>query len=291
LGLQELSTEDKLKQVAFAGVGAGVFRGGMEIAPKGYSALEDALFPEYSANKKLESLLNQDLSSPASMQRVFDYLDNNANLSERNVAIAKQAMDTDAILVRNNPYDKSPEGIDRFTSEINDYVSVLETGQTRAELMGTTGIKNLDDNMFEISNDAAIDINANVWTPEARAKNPEVFKALDEQQTQVDELRSRIEAAENTMRSRVVDDTVRFSDPILADRIKTVNDELSSSPSKKRRIELEKERDMLVESLDIKGLNKVERYNVLRVNKRLLPICTGADTSLASLFPHAAFRE
>lgn len=279
LGLEELSTEDKLKQVAFAGVGAGLFKGGMEIAPKGYSALESSLFPEYASNKKLESLLNQDLSSPDAFRRVSDYLDSNVSMSERNKAIAKQALDADTILIRNNPYDKSPAGVDRFVAEVNDYVSVLETGSTRAELFGTTAIKNVNDDMFEISSDAAVDINANIWTPEARAKNPEVFKVLDEQQAEVDSLRSRIEAAENTMRSRVVEDTVRFSDPITADRLKTVNDELNASPNKKRRLELEKERDVLVESLDIKGLSKVESDYKIGAKREIRSLKSSLDSA------------
>lgn len=283
LGLEELSTADKLKQVAFAAGGAAIFRGGLEVAPKGYSAIEAKLFPEMSQNKKITELIHSDLSSPDTAMRISDYINNNAQMSEVNKNIARQALDSELILIRNNPYDKSGDGLNRFVSDVNNYVSLVETGKSVDDLMGGASLRSLEPELHPISNEAAIDLDTNIWEPEARANSPEVFKLLDEQKKDVESLLIRISEAESVMRRRGVEDSISLTDPILGDRVKAINSELDANPTAKRRKALEKERDIITESIDIKGIKQAESDYLIGASREIRALKKSLSTAKRKL--------
>lgn len=253
LGLEALSTPDKIKQIAFAGAGAGLFRGGFEVTGKGYRSLEAKLAPE----NELDRILAADLAKPDAWRRVGEYLDKNVK-SPRDREAITHALDTDAILIRNNPFDKGIEGQDYFSDQVNDFITTFETGKTRADLMASSGIARTNTFFGNMDKDAALDITTSVWEPEARARNPAVFKQLDEQRQAVTELEKRIQDMENAASRRTVEDTVEAFDPVIGQRLKAINIELDGTPNKKRRAALEKERDMLSDSLNEKVLARVE---------------------------------
>ncbi len=267
LGLDELTLGQKLADVAMAGAGGALVRGGIEVgAPAvtgAYRRLEEKLNPQLAINRKIQDFVLDKTGGelpfqPSNMTQV-DYARQLVKLNSNKAEF--RAADS---LWELSDAEKDVFRVPHLSDEVQKFEIDIE-GLTSSTAVGNmyTGRISVGDGET-ISLDAIIPSVSQAFEPEARMRDPDLFAQLDEQAARVSFLEKELDKIDDRIGRISVVDGVELIDPVTGQLLKSINDELDGVIPKARRIELEHKRDQIVANL---SEEEIARAHQLAVDK------------------------
>lgn len=225
--------------IAAAGTGSALFRGGIDSAVPTYRAFERKLAPQ----RVLGRAMNEMVEGPMSLSR-FDELFG-PYMSNPTVRAARGVVDGDEMLRNSNPYGNSVIAQRQFLTELEQTLAAFDGRTSTAIPEGV--FDNLPSYARELSFERAL----------AENQFPAESARLVRAETRVAEFDQRIDAMEKELAERTVADAVNLIDPPTAQRLRQIEEELQRPGVLAER--LERERDMLVETLGEDAIARAEK--------------------------------
>lgn len=247
--------------IAFAGAGGAAFRGALEVAPMGYRALEFQIAPDRVRAREFARALDTAPMRISNAELLSTVRAADLNPTAR---AAVYALEGERLFEEANPFGNTPVGKAVARQEFENFLREFEGLPAPARAQTAVG-RFMPDQMG-----AAL---APYDTPQAmmaRLREPDLYRQLDEVEARVTEAQARVDELTTFVNDRQVSDVVGMLDEVSGLRLREIETELNNPTTPRaRRVELEQEADMIVQSIGTDLIAKAANDSAIKPRHQL----------------------
>lgn len=246
--------------IAFAGAGGAAFRGALEGVPAGYRALERRIAPDRVRAREFARALDQSQVRPSTAQLLDMARTADLNPTAR---AARHALEGEQALVDANPYGNTPAGIALARQEFEKFLREFEGMPAPARTQTAVG-------RFLPEHDSPLNAPDTPQAMMARLREPELYDQIDAIESRIGETQLRVEELTSFIEERRVSDAVSLIDQPSGARLREIETELDNPATPRARREaLEREADMIVESIGPERIAKAANDSAIKPRHQL----------------------